>query len=161
MQTLQLNNMRIPAILIAAVTALLLQGCGGPPERPDTVVKASIVASGDVNSEPETQGRPIVLRLYELTSPGLFNSADFYSLYENEAEALGADLLAREEVGVPPGGIQQFEKVIAPETRYLGIIAAFRDLDRSQWRSISPIQPGTENEFTVMLTADSLTVAGK
>jgi len=38
-----------------------------------------------------------------LKAIGPFNSADFFSLYDHDAEILGPDMLAREELTLVPG----------------------------------------------------------
>ena len=154
---------RYPRTSIALLLIVLawLHGCGAPPEQPATVLSANVVATGDVNSSGEELGRPVVVRLYELKSAGAFTSADFFSLYEKEAETLGADLLGREEVSVAPGQFQHIEKRVAPEAAYLGVLVAFRDIDQSQWRTFNYMKPDVTNTFTVKVGANSVSVAGQ
>lgn len=153
------NSIRLLAAAFAVAAFGLLSGCGGPPERPDTVLAADLVARGDANSAGAAQGRPVVVRLYELKSAGAFESADFFSLYQREAETLGADLLGREEVSLAPGQWHRVEKVISPETGYLGVLVAFRDIDRTRWRNLNRLRPNVTNRFTVTVGADQVSVA--
>jgi type VI secretion system protein VasD len=147
------------AFLLLSVTLLHACGGGGAETRPDTLLQVDLVASGDVNSGDGKQGRPVVVRLYELKSAGSFSSADFFSLYEHEAQTLGPDMLGREEVSLAPGQRHQVEKVVTPETAYLGVIAAFRDIDGSKWRDVSRLRPGRVNKFVITASGNHISVA--
>lgn len=156
----------IHRIFVAAcllMPTLLLFGCGGAPTMPeptpDTTLVAKLVASEDVNSGGGQQARPVVVRLYELKTAGAFSSADFYSLYEREAETLGSDLIGREEISLAPGQRHRIEKVISPETAFLGVLAAFRDIDRAEWRTTSRLKSAVTNSVIVSIAADYVAAA--
>jgi len=68
-----------------------------------------------------------------------FNAADFFSLYERDKETLGADVLAREEFQLMPGDKRQFQRPTQADTRFVAVVAAFRDLERAQWRAASAV----------------------
>jgi len=156
-----MTKCRQTSVALLVMVLVALQGCGGTPEQPATVLAADLVATGDVNSGGGEQGRPVIVRLYELTSAGVFSSADFFSLYERDAETLGADMLGREEVSLAPGQWHHVEKKIAPETTYLGVLVAFRDIDQSQWRNVNSLKPDVTNTFTVKVGANSVSVAAR
>jgi type VI secretion system protein VasD len=147
------------ASLLLSVTLLQACGGGGAATRPDTVLQVDLVASGDVNSGDGKQGRPVVVRLYELKSAGSFSSADFFSLYEHEVQTLGPDMLGREEVSLAPGQRHRVDKVVTPETAYMGVIAAFRDIDGSKWRDVSRLRPDRVNKFKVTAAGNHISVA--
>lgn len=94
---------------------------------------------------PDIQGRPspVVVRLYLLRAGINFGAADFFSLYERDAAVLGADLLAREEMQLRPGATVSIARKFPSDARFLGVVAAFRDIERSSWRALSslPIPP--------------------
>ncbi len=151
---------RLPVLTAMLMLGLLLQGCGGKdPVRPEARLDAVLNASGDVNSGPGQTPRPVSIRVYELKSAGAFSSADFFSLYDREGAALGADLLNREEVSLAPGEWQRVEKVLEPDAAYLGVVVAFRDIDRSQWRSVTRLRPDATNKVVVNVGADRLSVS--
>ena len=66
-----------------------------------------------------------------------FNAADFMSLYQRDQAELGADLLAKEEFVLNPGETKTFAKTLAADTRFLGVVAAYRDLEHAKWRTSS------------------------
>jgi type VI secretion system protein VasD len=92
-------------------------------------------AAQDVNPDSRGRASPVVVRVYELTGLGNFNSADFLGLFEREQVTLGASLLSRDEVQLRPGQTNQIKLVPKSGTRYIAVAAAFRDLERSVWRS--------------------------
>ena len=93
-----------------------------------SVAELSFFISTNVN--PDTTGRPspIIVRIYELRSVTVFNRTDFFSLFDREKEVLGGELLVRDELPLMPGSKPQAIKNLRSETRYLGIVAAFRDI---------------------------------
>jgi type VI secretion system protein VasD len=132
----------------------VLQGCGTKPTRLDT----DVIAADDVNKDAEGRSLPIVVRVYELKTTGSFQGADFYSLYDKESETLGADLLAREELNLRPGEQRQIERVTAPDAQYMGVVGAFRNIDKARWKATHPLTVGEVNKVEVELGPDSVSI---
>jgi len=148
--------MKIFALQLAAAAglALALAGCASPPKP--TQLAATLQASEQVNPSSSQRPSPLLLRVYELKTAAAFNSADFMSLYQRDKAELGADLVAREEFMLAPGESKKFAKTLGPETRFLGVVAAFRDVEHARWRSIVPVQPGQMHNLVIK--ADQLSV---
>jgi type VI secretion system protein VasD len=98
------------------------------------------------------------VRVIELKTPGVFHSADFFGLFERDRDTLGGDFVAREEYQLKPGDRQVFQRQLQPDTRYLGVVAAYRDLERSQWRAALPVPPHQTTPLTVRLDAKGVTM---
>jgi type VI secretion system protein VasD len=111
---------------------------------------------------PDVTGRPspVLLRLYELKAPANFDQADFFSLYQQAQDVLGADLLARDEFLLRPGETRTLERVVEPDARYLGLLAAYRDLDHALWHAVIPLTPHARSQVRVDLGRLALTVHG-
>lgn len=109
-----------------------------PPPQPFTLV-VTLVAGTDVN--PDLRGRPspIAIRVLELRSTAGFEAADFFSLYERDQAVLGTEMLAREQFIMKPGENQSYTRQANVDTRYLGVVAAYRDLEHSIWRAMASI----------------------
>jgi type VI secretion system protein VasD len=135
--------------------ALLVVSCGGGPPKP-AVAKAQLVVAADVNPDPGGRASPIVVRVFQLKEEGAFNGADFFALYDKEQETLGASVLAREEYNLQPGERRELEFKVAPEARFVGAIAAFRDIRNSQWKTLVA---APEKGITDLLRKDKLTVS--
>jgi type VI secretion system protein VasD len=138
----------------ALVVALLLSACAGPP-KPASVT-GTIQASAQINPSASKRPSPLLVRIYELKSAAAFNAADFMSLYQRDQAELAADMLAKEEFVLAPGETKTFAKTLAPDTRFLGVVAAYRDLEHAKWRSVVAVQPSQAQK--VMVKAGELAV---
>ena len=99
-----------------------------------------------------------MLRIYELKSATAFNSADFVALYERDKAELAADIVSRDEIILQPGETRPMAaKTLAPEVKFIGVMGAFRDLERAQWRSVVAVLPGQKQR--VVIRADGLAVS--
>jgi type VI secretion system protein VasD len=135
--------------LAALGVALLLSACAAKPPPPPASVAGTIQASAQVNPSVSKRPSPLLIRVYELKSVAGFNAADFMSLYQRDQAALAADLVAKEEFVMSPGETKTFAKTLAPDTRFIGVTAAYRDIEHAKWRSIVPVQPGQAQKVTV------------
>jgi len=138
-------------ILLSA--AILAAGCAGAPEQaPETKIALTLRASQEVN--PDTSGRPspISVRIHTLKGTSEFERADFFQLYNDPNAALGSDVIAIEGVQMRPSETRDLELKPDPQARYLGILAAYRDIDRSRWRVVHPIASGQTQELLVELS---------
>lgn len=159
------QSIRVSRLLLGLATAVVLTtlaACGGQPPKEDKppapapVLRVDVAAAADANRGPAGQGLPIVVRLYELKAQGAFSGADFYSLYDREAKALGGELIAREELTLAPGQTRQIVKPLNPQARYLGVLGAFRDIDRATWRALVPLVDGRDNNIEVAVGAKAV-----
>jgi type VI secretion system protein VasD len=136
------------------MAVLLAAGCASAPKP--TKVTGSVEASPTINPSASQRPSPLMVRVYELKSPTAFNAADFMSLYQRDQAELGTELVAREELTLAPGETRPWSKTLAPDTRYIGVVAAFRDLEHARWRSIAVVEPGQSKK--VVIRADALAV---
>lgn len=161
-------SLRRRAILTSLLTlpVLLVTGCGKtstvkpqlPANEPPPTLSLEIRAASDANRGPSGKGLPVVVRVYTLKSPGTFTTADFYSLYDKDAEVLGADLIARDEVTLAPGQFVPLERPLDPNASYLGAMAAFRDIDHSHWREPLRLNPGVDNKVLIEVGANAVSI---
>ena len=147
-------------VLILAVAALgLLAGCPKTVKSlMSTSMEARLVASASLNPDPSGRASPLVVRLYELKDRQAFVRADFFDLWDNEAATLGADLVTRDEIQLEPGQQRKVERRLDDATHYLGVVAAFRDLDNADWRSVAEIRQNHGNDFSIGLGGQAVTV---
>jgi type VI secretion system protein VasD len=145
----------------AMVSLTALQGCKNvsiPFVAPQpTRIKGDIVAAAGLNPSVTQRPSPLRLRLYELKSATAFNQADFMALYQQDQTALGADLVAREEFVLQPGESKPLTRALAPETRVIGFVAIYRDLERAVWRTSVNVVPNKAHQLT--LRAEPLAIA--
>jgi type VI secretion system protein VasD len=142
-------------VVFAAVTA----ACGGgktPPLMRGTI-KVDARANPDANGRPS----PVVIRVYELKSLAAFNSADFFALFEKETETLGGDLVGREEFQLDPGETRPYQRQLQPDTKFIGVVAGFRDIERARWRESAAVPPKRSVNIVLGLERAAVSVALK
>ncbi len=141
-----------PATLsIAALAAVLLTAaCGKAPPpvppaltiaaAPDARTSAPMTITASPEANPDRTGRPspVVVRIYQLKTDAAFNAASFVDLYENEDQTLGAELISRDEFTLAPKDSRTLDIAIAGDTRFVGAIAAYRDILNAEWRVVIP-----------------------
>ena len=127
---------RLLALAALATCALLLAACGAKPVKP-TVAHAQLIVASDVNPDNSGRASPIVVRLFQLKNDGEFATADFFALYDKEKETLGASFISREEYVLNPGETRALELAVNPDARFIGALAAYRDIRSAQWRALT------------------------
>jgi type VI secretion system protein VasD len=142
---------------------LLLNSCGTGDMVKDvftTITKAdiTIIASANLNPDIDSRPSPITIRIYELKSSSAFNNADFFALYDRDVSELGADYVARDDVEISPGETKQIARELSLDTRYLGIIAAYRDINNSVWRRVIEIEPDSNSMIAIKLNNNNMTM---
>ncbi len=141
--------------LALAAAAVVLGGCKSTPKP--ARLEGSIVAAAGLNPSVNNRPSPLLLRIYELRSQTAFNQADFMSLYQSDQATLAADLVVREEFMLQPGETRPYNKQLSPETRFVAVIAVYRNLERATWRAVVPVAPSKTHKLAVR--ADSLALS--
>ena len=144
-----------PLALLAALLAL--GGCSALSPY-SQMTKLDLSLSGSEQLNPDLNGRPspIVLRLIELKHPVAFQSADFFSLYQRPKEALAPDLVTQEELELRPGEQRELKLSVQDGSRYVGVLAAYRDLPETSWRYVIPLQARARNQVALQLDAQGI-----
>ena len=140
---------------LALLAALFsLSGCAALSPYSD-MTKLDLTLNGSDELNPDLNGRPspIVLRLIELKHPVAFETADFFSLYQRPKEALSPDMVVLEELELRPGEQREMKLSVQPGSRYVGVLAAYRDLPESNWRVVIPLQERERNSSVLTLDA--------
>lgn len=140
----------LPAALIAALA--VLGGCSALSPNSD-LTKLDLSLDGSDKLNPDLNGRPspIVIRLIELKHPVAFENADFFSLYQRPKEVLSPDLVIQEELELRPGEQRALKLFVQEGSRYVGVLAAYRDLPESNWRFVIPLQHKAQNRIELSL----------
>ncbi len=128
--------------LIALATVVWVAGCSTlSPYSHVTKVNLKLTASDQLNPDLNGRPSPVVVRLFELKHPVAFENADFFSLYERARESLAPDMAASEELELRPGETVELKLSVAEGSRYVGVLAAYRDLPESKWRYTVQVAP--------------------
>src|SRR5262245_28863402 len=150
-------GMRRAGCVLSLLLVTLIVGCGSS----STLVKGSLKA--DAAANPDLRGRPspVVVRVYELKSVAAFNSADFFSLFEKEGETLSGDLIGREEYLLSPAETRPYQRQLQAGTKFIGVVAAFRDLEGSRWREAVPVPTKRGASIAIGIEARAVALAVK
>ena len=140
------------------VVAVMLNGCSWLMSDV-TKVDMRIITGGDVNPDDGGRPSPVVVRLIELKSASTFQSADFFALYNDPKQTLGPDLVSSEEFEFKPGDVQDLRFSLHPDSGFVGVMAAYRQLDKVTWRMILPIRLREKNQLTVLLNRRGIELA--
>ena len=65
----------------------------------------------------------------------------------DESGVLGDDLLGSDEYFISPGASQTVMSELSPDARFIGVAAAFYNIDGAEWRATVAVPP---NETTVV-----------
>ncbi|CAN7216453.1 type VI secretion system lipoprotein TssJ [Variovorax sp. LjRoot84] len=136
---------RVRAGLGMLLAIAFAAGCSSPPPPPKPVVTPitmTLAAGADANPDARGRASPLTVRVYALKTSGAFEAADFFSLFEKDQATLGAEMAQREELLLRPGDSKKLEMTLAADIKAIGVMAAYRDLDRARWREVRAIEPG-------------------
>jgi len=124
------------AALCTLLTAVAIVLASPAVQAAKTVkVKAVIGVAEELNPDYQGRSSPVNVIVFQLASADAFDNADFFSLYEPGAAVLGGDLLGRTQLLLQPGEQREWIAEFDRETRFVGVIAAYRDIENAQWRA--------------------------
>jgi type VI secretion system protein VasD len=125
------------------LAALSLAGCGKSPivlARPKPATSPLMIsASADTNPDANGRPSPVVVRVYQLKTDDAFVNAEFFPLFDDDMKVLGAALVSRDEYVLAPAEHRTVEVAVADDTKFLGAVAAFRDIRNAEWRVLVPV----------------------
>ncbi|UII74018.1 type VI secretion system lipoprotein TssJ [Pseudomonas sp. HN11] len=140
-----------------AVTSMLLVlgllgGCSNlSPFSTLTKLDLTFTASDEVNPDLHGRPSPVVVHLVELRHPVAFENTDFFSLYDRAEQVLPKDWVSSEELELRPGEHLALKLSVEPRSRYVGVLAAYRDLPHVQWRMVLAVAPGQLTRAHIVL----------
>lgn len=146
--------------------AVFLVSCGATSAMKDVftvMTNASISVTSSDNVNPDLNGRPspILFRLYELKSNSAFLNADFFALYDSGTGELATDYVSHKDWLLQPGETVEISNRLSDQTRYLGVMAAYRDINNAVWRNVIEVTPDEDLNLTILLTNNELKLATK
>lgn len=146
---------------MATLLAMLLAGCSGlSPFSSLTKLDLTLAAGERLNPDLHGRPSPVVVHLIELRHPVAFANSDFFSLYERAEQVLPKDWVAAEELELRPGERRQLKLSVAPNSRYVGVVAAYRDLPHVQWRWVVHVDPQQRTQAELVLDETGIRQAG-
>jgi type VI secretion system protein VasD len=156
-QAMRLSRSSCMPVLVMLALSLLLNACGSSGKNAATVpttLKLEIAASADLNPDHLGRAAPILVRIYELRSDEQFQDTDFFSLQQQDKQILGDQLLARDELILLPGERHVLQRQLDPQTRYLAVLAGYRQLHSATWRSVQALAPAPSTAWYRVVLPD-------
>ncbi|GAA6171787.1 type VI secretion system lipoprotein TssJ [Colwellia sp. KU-HH00111] len=136
--TMLLSTMLVGALSCSTINAII---------PPSTDINFNV--SADINPDMNGRASPVVVKVFELSSRTIFDTQDFFTLYEKPEEILGPDLLKKDELELQPEQLKTHKMVLNKNTRYVGFVVAYRNIDSSRWRSVIEVSPTGYDNFTL------------
>ncbi len=144
--------MKISRLLLLGL--LLLTLCLSACSKP--YVNLSIASQPNVNPDHSGRPSPVIVKMYELRSDLAFKQLDFQTLFEKPVQALGSDLIAADEIVLVPGEARKVSYMPSPDTKYVGLLGGFRQMERAHWREIKAVDPESGNLICIELNDASI-----
>lgn len=123
---------RVSAAPGPATPAARIEAAAASPRS----LRLTLQAERSLNTDKQQGSASLALRVYVLRDDQAFQRASFDSLYDNDEATLGASLLKRETLHLRPGETRELVLPLVGEARMVGVFAAYRELERSQWRTV-------------------------
>lgn len=113
---------------------LALSGCS--LFRPSNTLEMKVASVNYLNPDVNGMAAPVVVTLYQLKSKYAFKQSSFDSLSNNAASVLGDNLIDKQVIEIQPGQSKQFPLKLSTNTQYIGVVAAYRNIDKANWQSL-------------------------
>ncbi len=129
---------------------VFLSACSTPgPKQYDIRANAEPVIKRDAAGKPLS----VVVRLYQLKQPNDFNQLtfDLAASGRNDTELFGSSVVQKNEVVLVPGGQFVDKELLAPDTKYVGVIAFFRRPDSNFWRYLIDAEEIKKKGLTLVI----------
>ncbi len=127
------------------------------PTRIVLEIKTTATINPDIQKIPS----PVVVRFYQLKSPSKFNEADFISLYENDEQLLGDDLVHSQEILLSPKDKKNIEFEAEDSVKCISCIATFRQQNNSRWRDLITVEPHKMTTIRVYISGTTIKMTPK
>jgi type VI secretion system protein VasD len=138
-------------LLGSAAAVTFGSGCSSAPpavEQPKPcdkqIITLDIYAAGNVNPNEAGNPRPVVVRLYQLSSDLSLQNARYDDVLLRPEETLGKDVMKVDEVSIFPNDHLQVKFERIKEAAFLGGVALFHGPKGQSWKTFYefPLAPG-------------------
>ena len=127
-------------ILVIGFVAALISACAATEEL--VAVTSHVVqiqADSVINPSETSDSNPVVVKLYQLSDPGVFASASAKDLFLNDVAVLGGTLIGKRQLlPIMPGETREVGLLINQSALFFGAIADFSNYGEGVFRSVIP-----------------------
>ncbi len=121
---------RCSLVFLVPLFVLLLSACSAPQ------VKVNLSSTANLNMNNAREPLPVVVRIYQLTDPKLFENATFNELWKNDIAILGNSLLRKDSLTLDPASQHKIRLERHEQTRFVAVMAAFHHQPNNSWRVV-------------------------
>ncbi|MEJ2372574.1 MAG: type VI secretion system lipoprotein TssJ [Sulfurimonas sp.] len=139
-------------ILLTVFIIFLMSGCASKP----THIDLEITSAKEINVDEDNVSSPLMLVFYELSSADKFAKLSYWDVIDNGGEKLKDDIVSQTKHPILPNEEQTYKIVFSDKTKYLGIVAKFRDIAESNWRYIINLEKDTSNDAELKIEKYSI-----
>jgi len=134
-------------LMVFILIVATLNGCSTVTKvLPEHKVTLTIQASSDLNPDDSGRASPLYVQIYQLRKPDVFNSAEFFNLYQAKENVLADTLVSTQTINVLPSQKKQVQFVVSGETKYIGVLAAYNNIAVAKWRQTIRLHSTWGNE---------------
>ena len=144
---------KVKLYLMSFSLLFLVMGCTTMNKIVPPSTDLIINVSKNVNPDTSERPSPVVMKIFELSSRTIFDTQDFFSLYDTPEKILGPDLLKKDELELQPDSVQQYKMSLNRNTRYVGVVVAYRNIDQARWRAVIEVDPTGYDDINVNVEA--------
>ncbi|ALQ09898.1 MULTISPECIES: type VI secretion system lipoprotein TssJ [Pseudoalteromonas] len=144
---------KIKLYLMSFSLLFLVLGCSTVNKLVPPSTDLIINVSKNVNPDTSDRPSPVVMKIFELSSRTIFDTQDFFSLYDTPEKLLGPDLLKKDELELQPNTVQKYKMSLNRNTRYVGVVVAYRNIDQARWRAVIEVDPTGYDDINVNVEA--------
>lgn len=142
--------------MAALILTLALGGCVVANALVEPYTELHFAADGNINPDDSGRSSPLVVRVYELSSKDAFKDAEFFELYDDATNVLEKDLLSSAEFIARPARGHVHDLRLHKDTKYLGIIGAFRDIENAEWKLTLAVDPRGYKSRSIRISSRSI-----
>ncbi len=129
-------------IFLVLFIVLGFSACSSKPTHIELVVRTS----NDLNPDINNVSSPLMLTFYELESAENFLKYDYWTLMEDSGKNLNRDLISQSKHIIIPNQQQTYKFAFDKDTRFLGIVANYREIQKSSdWKKVINLEQDEYN----------------
>lgn len=147
---------RIIYIFGFSILFLSLSSCATTSKVWKPYDRLSIYASDNLNPDGNKKPSPIQLKVYELSSRTTFDNQDFAGLFNNGQTLLSDELLSSKVLIVQPKEYLEHQINLQEKTKFIAILAAYRNIDEARWKHIYAVKPHGHYKHDISLSANAI-----
>ncbi len=132
----------------------------GGEDEPETY-EVRLAAGADANPNAAGRPSPTLVKVLTLNADATFRDADFFDLFEETEQTLGADLANQAVTTLTPGEEITIDIEGMEETGFIAVIAGFRALDDAEWRAVAPLSTFRKERVRIDLAGSRVTLDGE